>query len=190
MKSTSAIEKCERCGGPLVTRTVPEFRNDALIGIPGVVIVNAVEETRCEKCGQLAATGFSDLEGLLAAVAVARVMAPHKLSAADVRFLRKVLGWSSKELAEKLEVRNETVSRWENNKEPVGPTSEKLLRLIVAEFVAEKAPAVEVDEKSIASMRIRAARPSGKRHEMRFRPVQLRIARRSERAWERVEKAA
>src|SRR5271166_1593132 len=50
-----------------------------------------------------------------------------------------------RELAAKLEVREETVSRWENEKEPIGATSEKLLRLIVAQFLGDKAPALEVD---------------------------------------------
>lgn len=186
--ATAASGKCERCGGTLTVRTLREFRDDRLIGIAGVVIMDAVEEWRCENCGHLASIGFVDLEGLIAAVAVARVAAPAKLDAADVRFLRKALGWSSKDLAAKLEVRDETVSRWENNREPIGPTSEKLLRLIVAEFLAEKAPAVEVDEKGIASMRIRGAR-AAKPVEMRFRPVRLKIARRTERAWKPVEAA-
>lgn len=183
-------EKCEKCAGALVTRTVPEYRNDALMGIPGVAILNAVEEVRCKRCGFVAATGFFNLEGLIAAVAVARVMAPQKLSGRDVRFLRKALGWSSKELAAKLEVRGETVSRWENQKEPIGPTSEKLLRLMVAEFLAEKAPALEVDEKRIASMRIRTVRAARKPVEMRFRAVEMRVARRRERTWEQVGEAA
>jgi DNA-binding transcriptional regulator YiaG len=183
MKVSAGNHKCEKCGGIVATRTLAEYRNDALMGLPGVVILNAVEEVRCRKCGNVAAIGFSNLEGLLAAVAVARVTAPQKLSGGDVRFLRKALGWLSKELAAKLEVRDETVSRWEHGKEPVGPASEKLLRLIVAEFLGEKAPAMEVDEKRIVSMRIRAVRPVAKPVEMRFRAVNIRVARRHERVW-------
>ena len=107
-----------------------------------------------------------------------------------MRFLRKALGWLSRELASKLEVRDETVSRWENGREPVGPTSEKLLRLIVAEFLGEKAPAVEVDEKRIASMRLRTIRPVAKPVEMRFRAVDTKVARRRERVWKQVVQAA
>jgi DNA-binding transcriptional regulator YiaG len=190
MKAPARNDKCEKCGGVLVTRTLPEYRNDALMGLPGVVILNAVEEIRCRKCGHVAATGFSNLEGLLAAVAVARVTAPQKLSGRDVRFLRKALGWLSRELASKLEVRDETVSRWENGKEPVGPTSEKLLRLIVAEFLGEKAPAIEVNGQRIASMRIQRVRPASKPVEMRFRAVEIKVARRRERVWEQVRQAA
>jgi len=189
MKVSASNAKCERCGGRLVARKVPEYRNDVLIGIPGVVILNAVEEVRCANCGHAVATGFSNLEGLVSAIAVARAQAPVKLSAGDVRFLRKALGWSSKELAAKLEVRDETVSRWENEREPVGPTSEKLLRLMVAEFLSEKAPGMAIDEKRIASMRIRSV-GKGKPPEMRFRPVQIKRARRRESAWEKVDRAA
>jgi DNA-binding transcriptional regulator YiaG len=183
-------EKCEKCGGTLVTRIVPEYRNDALLGIAGIVILNTVEEVRCRKCGHLAATGFSNLEGLIATVAVARVAAPQKLSAKEVRFLRKALGWPSKELAAKLEVRDETVSRWENGKEPIGPTSEKLLRLLVAQFLGDKAPALKVDQRRIASMRIRTVRPASKPIELRFRPIEMKIARRRAKAWEQVGEAA
>ncbi|MGH7813623.1 MAG: helix-turn-helix domain-containing protein [Candidatus Binataceae bacterium] len=189
MKVSTIKARCKKCGGALVTRTVHEYRNDALIGMPGVVILDAVEEVRCGKCGKVAATGFSNLEGLISAIAVARVGAAAKLNGRDVRFLRKALGWPSKELAAKLEVRDETVSRWENGREPVGPTSEKLLRLIVAEFLAEKAPRLDVDEKQIASMRIRTVRPV-KAVEMRFRSVLMRTARHRERAWEQVHRAA
>ncbi|MFZ0889502.1 MAG: helix-turn-helix domain-containing protein [Candidatus Binataceae bacterium] len=190
MKAPTYTGTCGKCGGALVTRTVPEYRNDALMGIPGIVILNTVEEMRCRKCGHVAATGFSNLEGLIATVAVARVAAARKLNARDVRFLRKALGWSSKELAAKLEVRDETVSRWENEREPMGPTSEKLLRLIVTQFLGDKAPALDIDEKRIVSMRIRAVSTATKPVEMRFRPVEMRVARRRESAWEQVGEAA
>lgn len=115
--------------------------------------------------------GFSNLEGLIAAVAIARVAAAQELSGNEIRFLRKALGWSSRELAAKLEVRDETVSRWENEKEPIGATSEKLLRLIVAQFLGDKAPALDVDQKRIVSMRIREVPRGLKAMEMRFRPI-------------------
>jgi DNA-binding transcriptional regulator YiaG len=190
MKSSNNLEKCEKCGGKLTARIVPRYRNDLLMGIDGIVILNAVEEIRCAKCGHVAATGFANLEGLIAAVAVARVVAPQKLRGRDVRFLRKALGWSSRELAAMLEVRDETVSRWENGREPLGPTSEKLLRLIVAQFLAHKAPALAVDEKRIASMRIRAIRESLKMAEMRFQPIEIRVARKLEKTWQQVGEAA
>ncbi|MHB8384144.1 MAG: helix-turn-helix domain-containing protein [Candidatus Binataceae bacterium] len=190
MKTSTDLGKCERCGGKLATRIVPKYRNDLLMGIEGIVILNAVEEIRCTKCGHVAAAGFSNLEGLIAAVAVARVVAPQKLRGRDVRFLRKALGWSSKELAAMLEVRDETVSRWENEKEPLGPTSEKLLRLMVAQYLAGKAPALEIDEKQIATMRIRAVREPAKLAEMRFQPIEIKVAHKREITWQQVGEAA
>jgi DNA-binding transcriptional regulator YiaG len=160
----SGNEKCVQCAGTLVTKTLPEYRNNAMIGIPWIVILDAVEEVRCTKSGWVASTGFPNIEGLVATVAVARVTAPQKFAGPDVRFLRKALGWPSKELAARWEVRDETVSRWENDKEPIGPTSEKLLRLIVAEFLSEKAPALDIDERRIVSMRIRTIRPAARRN--------------------------
>lgn len=53
-----------------------------------------------------------------------------RLTGAEIRFLRKHLGWSAEAFAGVIGVRPETVSRWENEKEPMGATSERLLRLM------------------------------------------------------------
>jgi len=68
------------------------------------------------------------MQGLIYAAAVSRVMNEQKLKGRDIRFLRKALDLPSKELADRLEVAQETMSRWENDKAPIGPENEKLLR--------------------------------------------------------------
>jgi transcriptional regulator with XRE-family HTH domain len=47
--------------------------------------------------------------------------------------LRKALDLTGAELAEVLDVRKETVSRWENDQEPMGPHREKLFRLLIGD---------------------------------------------------------
>jgi hypothetical protein len=44
---------------------------------------------------------------------------------------------------------------------------------MAVEFLSEKTPGLEMDEKRIASMRIRGAR-KGRPAEMRFRPVRIK----------------
>ena len=61
--------------------------------------------------------------------------------------------------------------------------------MIGAEFLFQKATKLDVDEKRIASMRIRTVR-TAKAVEMRFRPVLMKVARRREPAWEQVDRAA
>jgi transcriptional regulator with XRE-family HTH domain len=54
-----------------------------------------------------------------------------RLSGAEVRFLRKVLGWSASDFAAHMGATPETVSRWETDTTPIGPQADRLLRLMV-----------------------------------------------------------
>ena len=91
-------------------------------------------------------------------MAITRSNDPLKLNGRDIRFLRKALGYSGKELAGRMEVTAETVSRWENDRELIGSTSEKLLRLIVGGMLEDEAPAIDFDSDAIVNMRIQPAR--------------------------------
>ena len=51
------------------------------------------------------------------------------LTPAEVRFLRKYLGWSGTDFAAHLGVSAETVSRWQNGAATMGSAAERLLRL-------------------------------------------------------------
>jgi transcriptional regulator with XRE-family HTH domain len=48
-----------------------------------------------------------------------------------VRYLRKYLGWSGADFAAHMGATRETVSRWETGDAPIGPTADRLLRLMV-----------------------------------------------------------
>ena len=65
------------------------------------------------------------------AIAMALVHKPARFLGAEVRYLRKYMGWSGVDFASRMGVNPETVSRWENEKEPISSTSDRLLRLIV-----------------------------------------------------------
>lgn len=49
-----------------------------------------------------------------------------------MRFLRKHLGWSGADFAAHMGVDPTTVSAWENERKPLGTSSDRLLRLMVA----------------------------------------------------------
>jgi DNA-binding transcriptional regulator YiaG len=57
---------------------------------------------------------------------------PARLSGAEVKFLRKHLGWSGADFAAHVGVDPTTVSAWENERKPFGTSSDRLLRLMVA----------------------------------------------------------
>lgn len=119
--------KCIECGGRMKTAR-ENFRHQAL-GLPVTLV--GVEVSRCAGCG-LSEVSIPQLEGLHRAIASALVSKTARLTAAEIRFLRKQLGWSGAELADHLGVTRETVSRWEQGSSPIGATADRLLRATVA----------------------------------------------------------
>ena len=134
----------------------PQYEETSL-GLP-VVLMNAVEIKRCPNCGEILSVKIPDLQNLIAAMGVMRVGNPLKLAAMDIKFLRKALNITARELADRLEVSPETISRWENGKDVIGPANEKLLRLIVGDALTSDAPAIDFDPDAIINMRVEIAR--------------------------------
>jgi transcriptional regulator with XRE-family HTH domain len=86
---------------------------------------------------------------LIAAVAIGRSKADRKLSGQEIRFLRKALDETAKELAEHLDVTEETVSRWENDRLAISNSVERMLRLRVCKVLRQKAPAMDWNDDQI-----------------------------------------
>jgi DNA-binding transcriptional regulator YiaG len=174
---------CDKChGDKLATRILPEYRTDAL-GLPNVTLIGIAQELYCRECGERLGVSYPNLEGVLAALALVRAQNPQKFGGTEVRFMRKALKCTARELAARLGVREETISRWEHDREPIGPGSEKLLRLMAVELLAENAPAVEPDRRSIlVNMRIKPAMP-GRHVPLRLKSVQFKRNRKRERAY-------
>jgi DNA-binding transcriptional regulator YiaG len=75
------------------------------------------------------------LQGVTAlhrAIAHAVIRKRARLAGVEIRFLRKYLGLSGVDFARHIGVDPSTVSTWENDKDPIGPTSDRALRLMVA----------------------------------------------------------
>lgn len=120
--------KCVDCG-----HTLTEHRENHkfdVCGLPAVTLVDVLI-SRCGHCGEylLSVPRHRDLHETLAS-AVIRKRA--RLTPAEVRYLRKWLGWSGRECADHLGTAVETVSRWENGKTPIGAQADRLLRLLTA----------------------------------------------------------
>ncbi len=119
--------KCLLCNAQMKTKR-ENFRYDAC-GLPNVTLKN-VEVSRCPKCGEYE-VAIPQIEDLHKAIAQALIKKPSRLHAAEVRYLRKYLGWSGADFAAHMGTTRETVSRWENGDMPIGPTADRLLRLMV-----------------------------------------------------------
>lgn len=174
------MSKCENCGSRLITKVVEKYE-DKLLGIPRVFLYNTVSQEVCPKCQTVQSVNIPNLQGLITAVAVYRVGRPFKLNGREIRFLRKALEITAKELADKLFVRPETVSRWETNSEPIGPQSEKIFRLIVGERLADKAPLIKFVRKDILEMDIKA---------WRVRPLTMNfhVVKNNDQSWEEAQR--
>ena len=146
---------CSKCGGPVISSRIAQYVAENELQRMGVVLVNTVDRHECQVCGA-ASIDIPDVPGLIACVAVYRATMPWRLQGFEIKFLRKAMDISAKQFAELLEVQQETVSRWENDKWPMGPANEKLLRLLTAQTLASRAPGVQHSAETIAQLKISA----------------------------------
>ncbi|AQS86898.1 hypothetical protein AA101099_0758 [Neoasaia chiangmaiensis NBRC 101099] len=140
-------------------RTIKEHHEDGL-GLPyPVVLIEAAEEEIDPATGDVVGIHVPDIEGLAAAVALARVLTPTGLLPQEVKFLRDVLDLGSAEFAADLSMDPATYSRWENGKQQVGQWADKQVRLIVVAALRDRFPHFSVDPKEIVGMRPLCADP-------------------------------
>lgn len=118
---------CIECGGKLTTK--PENYRYTASGLPNVTLVG-VDVRRCSKCGdhEVVIPRIEELHRVLAAAVVRQA---SRLTKDELKFLRKYQGYSGVDFAKVIGVAAETVSRWENGKEKIGATTEKLIRMLV-----------------------------------------------------------
>src|SRR3712207_2946722 len=94
-------------------RLLDSYELDTL-GLPYPVTIRpGIVERLDPATGGVLGYGIPDLDGLLAAVAVIRILHPVRLSGREVRFLKRLLGKPGAALAGELGVEPAVVSRWE-----------------------------------------------------------------------------
>jgi putative zinc finger/helix-turn-helix YgiT family protein len=139
---------CVDCGRPLkVTRTPYRYTDS---GLPGVVLLG-VEVRRCTRCGaeEVAIPRVEELHRLIAQALIRR---SHRLVPAEIRYLRKWLGWSGVDFGRHMGATPETVSRWEQGRVPMSPQADRLLRLMVT----TRAPVADYTLDALAAIREKA----------------------------------
>ena len=148
--------KCTECGEEMVaTREDRPYSK-----LPGVLL-RGVEVMRCPKCGEseVVIPKPNQLGDLLARHLIEK---RDRLVGPEVRFLRAHLGLPSAELARRMGVSPETVSRWENGKDTMGPVADRLLRLMVAGDMPREALAGIGDDPKPLSLIVRVGRAGWK----------------------------
>jgi putative zinc finger/helix-turn-helix YgiT family protein len=86
---------------------------------------------KCRKCGELLPE-IPSIKKLHAKIALELLYKEGPLTGEEIRFLRKEMRLKANELAALLGVHKVMVSRWENNNEKIGPSSDRLLWYIYA----------------------------------------------------------
>ena len=94
--------------------------SEILLGISNEDRLEADVMKKCRECS-----------GEVTVTALALVHKPTRFLGAEVRYLRKYMGWSGVDFASHMGGSPETVSRWENDKELISSISDRLLHLIV-----------------------------------------------------------
>ncbi len=110
---------------------LPEYVADNL-GVPfKVVLVKSVKQITNKETGEVDQIVIPNLRGLLQQIALSRILIPRKLSGKDIKFIRKALPIKAGQLAEKIGVTPEHLSRCEAGERALSLGTEKCLRIAV-----------------------------------------------------------
>lgn len=119
--------QCSNCGAEArIVRGDYQFKET---GLRDLVLLD-IELIKCGKCGNVDPV-LSHVDELMHVVAVAILQKPYRLRGEELRFLRKHIDLSQEDFARLLRVNKTTLSKWENNEDPIGLQSDLLARAIV-----------------------------------------------------------
>ncbi len=127
--------KCETC------KTEPIIRKNQRYhyvesGLDNVYL-DGINLLVCESCGEELPV-IPRILDLHASIGRAVALQQSPLRGSDIRFLRKQLGMRARTWAGLLRVNVETLSRWENGEQKVGPQSDALFRLMYIRICEER----------------------------------------------------
>ena len=157
--------KCTECGAAMKSRKENYHYEES--GLEHVMLVG-VRVSRCPKCDNYEVS-IPQIEGLHRLLARALIHKRTRFTGAEVRFLRKSLGWSGVDFSRHMGVSVETVSRWENDAAPIGPQADRLLRLMVSQgrlterYATERL--IDIDAGKATTLRLEAE-PRGTKWEL------------------------
>jgi len=119
--------KCPQCGSGMRTKR-EAYPYEPTKGLK--VLLNPVEVRRCSGCDEVEVS-IPRILDLHRAVSFAVIRKPTRLLGPEIRHIRTWLGWSGQDFAARLGVTRETTSRWENDREAIGASADRALRLLV-----------------------------------------------------------
>jgi transcriptional regulator with XRE-family HTH domain len=134
---------------------VLERYEEKLMGLPyPVILLDAAEEITHPKSGEVLGVAIPDAEELAASVALALCFMPARLTGAEVRFVRRVMGMTGQELASAVEMDPATLSRWETGKQDVGVWADKAVRMAAVLRLQDHAPGSSLRPEDVVTLHL------------------------------------
>lgn len=133
--------RCPNCRASMKTQVLAEHDLTDLFGVNGVVVRN-LPAMVCPSCGDLV-IGGPVLEVLSEALFAQMLHGSFALFGAEVRFLRKAIGFTQVQLSELVGVDRVTVARWETSADRLAMPESIAIRAVIAANVkggAEEMP--------------------------------------------------
>jgi len=127
MKRTMTAVTCSNCGRPAEIQKgdFPFIRE------PGLKVhLYDVDLIVCQACGNVDPV-IPKVNEILRKIAEAIVEKKYRMTGAEVRFLRKFLGMTAGQFCHLLHIDKTTISKWENDEDPIGQQSDLLIRSLV-----------------------------------------------------------
>lgn len=125
--------KCQ-CGGTFRPVQLSEFDFTGYAGIPSTLV--NLPGFVCRRCGEKTIPGIL-IKPSLAQMALEIANLRERLDADKARYLRKQLGLTQQELADRMGIARETVAAWETNKE-ISPQHDYILRALTVVAIAQR----------------------------------------------------
>ena len=118
---------CANCGHRMVRGA---YRHETKIGV--FTVHDAYGVDGCEHCQEKPSLTFEERRKLEWRAARTVLLRASKVDGETIRFTRKSLGFTQKELSQLFDLTKETISRWETNAEPIRRVTQLALASIVA----------------------------------------------------------
>lgn len=117
---------CSNCSQPAkVVHGNYQFKESGLENI----VLCGIELVKCSHCGNEDPI-IPGMDDLFRTIALALVTKPYRLAGEEVRFLRKYMGLTGDGFSRLLHIDKTTLSKWENNDDPVGTQSDLAIRML------------------------------------------------------------
>ena len=131
--SKSKHDPCSKCGSNArIVRGDYRFLESGLDN----VVLRDIELVRCEGC-DFEEPIIRGLDEVLRTITLALVSKPYRLAGEEIRYLRKYVEMSPDQFSRLLHIDRTTLSKWENNDDPVGAQSDLAIRMLVMSLDAE-----------------------------------------------------